>query len=383
METFTNIKSIAVIGAGPTGLAAVKYLKAENAFDRIVVFEQRHEVGGVWNYTGDSFQQHQSDLTIPRTKLAESVEQPVLIRTATGAANHVFPSPIYESLETNIPHTLMNYSDQPFPTDCPLFPPHRVVKQYLEEYADDIRGHLKLETQITQVRLVRDDGARNTKWAIRYFDMASGTSCEENFDAVVCASGHYSDPFVPEIPGISEFNGKYPGVISHSKYYRNPGPYADKKVIVVGNSASGLDISRQISTVAAQVIVSEKKKPTTLHNDLESIAYRPEIAEFFADSRTVCFINGDTVANIDNIIFCTGYQYSFPFLKDLDPPVATTGERTRNVYQHIFYNLEPTLAFLALPQRIVPFPVAEAQAAYVARVFSGRLVLPTLAEMKA
>jgi hypothetical protein len=148
----------------------------------------------------------------------------------------------------------------------------------------------------------------------------------------------------------------------------------------VGNSASGVDISRQISPSAAEVIVSEKEKATTLHTDSQSITYRPE---FVADGRTVRFVNGDEETNIDHVMFCTGYQYSFPFLKGLDQPVATTGLRTSNVYQHIFYYPQPTLAFLTLPQRIVPFPVAEAQAAYVARVFSGRLALPTLVEMEA
>ncbi len=46
-----NVKRIAIVGAGPTGLAAAKYLVAENAFDTIDIYEQQGEVGGVWNYT--------------------------------------------------------------------------------------------------------------------------------------------------------------------------------------------------------------------------------------------------------------------------------------------------------------------------------------------
>lgn len=148
----------------------------------------------------------------------------------------------------------------------------------------------------------------------------------------------------------------------------------------MGNSASGVDISRQISTFA-HVIVSEKEKPTTLLSDSEFITYRSEIAQFIPEDRTVRFVNGDIETEVDHVIFCTGYQYSFPFLKDLDQPVDTGGERTSHVFQYIFYYPQPSLAFLMLPQRIVPFPVAESQAAYVARVFSGRLALPRLAEM--
>jgi cation diffusion facilitator CzcD-associated flavoprotein CzcO len=46
-------RSIAIVGAGPSGVIAAKYLKAEKAFDKIVLFEQRSKSGGIWNYTGD------------------------------------------------------------------------------------------------------------------------------------------------------------------------------------------------------------------------------------------------------------------------------------------------------------------------------------------
>lgn len=171
-------------------LTRPRYLKAENYFDRIVAFEQRDEVGGVWNFTGDVYQQHQSDLTIPRTKPATSVERPVYVQTATGSSAHCFPSPVYDALETNIPHTLMNFTDKPFPTDCPLFSPFDIVKQYLDEYADDIRSHIKTSTQIEQARLEIGDGVPSTRWRLTYTDLASGVKSEEGFDAVVCASGH-------------------------------------------------------------------------------------------------------------------------------------------------------------------------------------------------
>lgn len=41
-------KRVTVIGAGPSGLAAVRALSDENAFDTIRVFERRDRVGGIW-----------------------------------------------------------------------------------------------------------------------------------------------------------------------------------------------------------------------------------------------------------------------------------------------------------------------------------------------
>lgn len=81
-------------------------------------------------------------------------------------------------------------------------------------------------------------------------------------------------------------------------------------------------------------------------------------------------------------------MYSYPFFpcgsleSDEEAPIWTVdGARPHNLYQYIFYNADPTLAFISIPQQIVPFPVCEAQAAVVARVWAGRLNLPAREEM--
>lgn len=90
----------------------------------------------------------------------------------------------------------------------------------------------------------------------------------------------------------------------------------------------------------------------------------------------------DTIeTDIDAVVYCTGYFYSYSFLKSLHPAVISTGECVENLFQHIFYRPNPTLAFVTLNQKIIPFPIAEAQSAVVARVWSGRLTLPTESEM--
>ena len=92
--------------------------------------------------------------------------------------------------------------------------------------------------------------------------------------------------------------------------------------------------------------------------------------------RAVQFSDGRAEKDVDAVVFCTGYFYSYPFLsKDLD--LVSDGRRTQHVYKQIFHNIHPTLAFLALPQKIIPFPIAECQAAIVARIWSNRLQLPS------
>jgi cation diffusion facilitator CzcD-associated flavoprotein CzcO len=65
-------------------------------------------------------------------------------------------------------------------------------------------------------------------WKVTVRDLVTKNTSTQHFDAVVVANGHYSDPYVPDIPGIEQWNKAYPGAITHSKFYRRPGEYRDK-----------------------------------------------------------------------------------------------------------------------------------------------------------
>lgn len=94
-----DVKNIAIIGAGPCGLSAAKYLVAQQAFDSVVVFEQNPEVGGVWYYSREPTpSQH-----VPQVSPFCPPDAPVK-RPDTDAP--VFASPMYELLNTNIPWTI-------------------------------------------------------------------------------------------------------------------------------------------------------------------------------------------------------------------------------------------------------------------------------------
>ncbi|KAK3632980.1 monooxygenase [Elasticomyces elasticus] len=382
-----KVDSVCIIGAGPSGLAAAKYLLAERAFSRIQIYEQRSTVGGIWNYVP-----HQSasphDVDIPQTKPYGGVNKPVWQQS--GAAKvfgkdtkeeAVYTTPLYDRLETNIPRGLMGFSDLDWPEDCQLFPRHEAVLEYIERYADDIRHLIQFRTQVMDVSLSKDE-----KWMVKTQDVShrGGEVETEMFDAVIVANGHFDIPYMPQVRGIEEWSKAYPGSITHSKFYRTPEQYASKKVIVVGNSASGIDIGHQIEQSCKSPLLLSSKSESFLVNAASSTKVdKPPVAEYMVENRSVRFEDGTTEADVDAVLYCTGYFYSFPFLDMLDPPVITTGEKVENLYQHIFYQPHPTLAFPVLNQKIIPFPMAEAQGSVIARVFSGRLALPYAEEMKA
>ena len=358
-----------------------RYLLAEKYFGQIDVFEQRSSVGGAWNYSPGASKTGMSS-PVPQLNPHEPAEEPIWINSPEGASEPVFVSPVYDKLETNIPKELMRYSDKAFSAESQLFPKHRTVKAYLEEYAADINNLIHFGTQVKDVRL--KDSSMNT-WDLTVTNLYTGVETTSTYDAVVVASGHFTVPYLPDIQGIREWDEKYPHSISHSKFYDSPEPFRGLKVVVVGSSASGLDIGAQINEVTkGKLIVSQRSESYLSASASTDTIIRPEIVEFLPPieyDRGIRFADGHIEKEVDAVVFCTGYLYSYPFLTSLEPPVVTNGWRTMSVYQHLFYIEHPTLVFPGLAQRVIPFPISENQAAVFSRVWSGRLNLPSKDDM--
>ncbi|KAL1882694.1 hypothetical protein VTK73DRAFT_1606 [Phialemonium thermophilum] len=368
-----DVKDIAIIGAGPCGLSAAKYLLAQNAFRKIVVYEQQSEVGGVWNYS-----KIPSPTThVPQVSAFCPPDPPIRLPSEPP----LFPTPMYDDLHTNIPGPLMRYSDLAFPSGSLIFPSRETVQDYLVQYADEVRHLIKFCTVVKDVRL-REAGGRD-QWEVETVSTVDGVAQKVTYDAVVVASGHYSTIFIPDVKNIREFHEAYPGVISHSKSYRTPDVFANKKVIVVGNAASGLDIAGQISRVCRGRLLLSVKSPSPPDN-LEYIGAEevPAIEEFLVSERGVRFEDGRVERDVDAVLYATGYLYTLPFFTSLKPPLVSDGRRVRGLYKDLFHIYHPTLAFPGLPIKVVPFPLSESQAAIFARVWANQLPLPTAEEMR-
>lgn len=362
---------------------------AEKVFDVVDCFEQRDRVGGIWNYSGTA---QSSQIPIPQTDpryglgKVKEVSRESRYRNGREESQRVseFETPLYDNLETNIPHFLMAYSDKPFPTNAPLFPKHGMVLEYLQEYAEDVRSHIRFRTQVTDVQL-QNKGSKD-QWKISSLDLISMNVSTSIYDAVVVANGHYTVPHVPDIKGVGKWNECYPGLIVHSKAYRDPEVYKGKKVLVIGDSASGVDIAAQIGHFCKKPLLLSSRSASQFGQSTDDWKDDvPEVIEFLDPTkhdRAIRYSDGSLEAHVEAVVFATGYFYSFPFLSNLEAPIITDGLRTRDVYQHMFHIDHPTLAFPVLNLKVIPFPLAENQCAVIARVWSGRLSLPSKAEMR-
>lgn len=369
-----DVKKVAVIGAGPCGLAAAKYLRDQGAFDTIDLFEQQPEVGGIWNYS----ELPSKDCPVPQEDPFYPPDPPVQLRPEEAP---IFPSALYNNLCANIPGTLMKFSDHGFPSDALLFPHRKTIQEVLVAYAKDVRHLIKFSHQVIEVTRQIENGRE--KWLLRAQSTTDAELYKDVYDAVVVANGHYSVPNIPRIKGMDEFQVAHPHIISHSKNYRTPDIFSGKKVIVVGNGPSGVDIGAQVNKVCRQPSLLSVRSPTTPslleHIGCEEVA---EIAELLPAERGVRLVDGRVEADIDAIIFCTGFMYSYPFLPELQHRLITHGKGVHGLYKHFICIEHPTLMFPCLNMKAVPWSLVEVQAAVFSAIWSNQLDLPPIDEMR-
>ncbi len=83
---------------------------------------------------------------------------------------------------------------------------------------------------------------------------------------------------------------------------------------------------------------------------------------------------------VDTIILCTGYEYSFPFLSPQCEVQVTRG-RVTPLYKHIIHAKYPTLSFMAVPYKVAPFGMFYYQANYISSLLDGNMTLPSEEDM--
>ncbi|KAK4950278.1 monooxygenase [Elasticomyces elasticus] len=265
----------------------------------------------------------------------------------------------------------MTLSDHPWPKDASLFPRSEVVGQYLQSYAVAMQRTemgaenliMKLYTNVLDVR--KASYLKTDCWRITASKRTLGkdeAQTVEYFHGVVVALGVYHEPHVPKQYNVDEWCQAYPGSIIQAVDFCRPEHFRNKTVLVVGNSASGWDISLQLKDVAKMVVVSSGRWKAGDTLSAPTHIGVKGIQSWDVSSRSVTFTDGRTAYGVDNIILCTGYVYDFS---------------VADVYKHIFYIHDPTIAFVGLPKKTAAFTVAEAQSAVVARAFAGRILRPS------
>ena len=377
---------IAVVGGGPSGLAALRAL-TRAGFDA-VAFERGARIGGVWT----------------------------LERRHTAA---------YRSLHLITSRARTEFHEFPMPDGTPDYPSRDAVGEYLEAYVDEfgLRDRIRLSSPVASAR--RADGG----WDVD----------GEPFDLLVAANGHNEEARWPE--------PAYPGDLSgdqlHALDYEDADSFRGRNVVVVGMGNSAMDIATDISLVADRTFLSVRHGswvipkrllgqpadqvirpwaavhvPWRLRQPLSQALLRitvgpperyglpaPERGLFQSHptisdtilSRTspgeiepkpgIERLDGDTVRftdgssePVDAIVWCTGYRVTIPFLDR-----ALTGDDPRELplYKRIFHLDEDKLFFIGLMQSTgSAFPIVERQSQILAEHLQGKWALPSASKMR-
>ena len=271
---------------------------------------------------------------------------------------------MYNSLKTNLSKQVMSFTDFPFKKEVQNFPDSKTVTEYLEEYSENfnIKKNIKFNSKITKIEY------KDNQWIVEINEKTT-----EIFDGVVDCSGHYSVPFIPKTPGLDEFKN-----VIHSKYYKEPSKFINQSVIVVGTGPSGSEIALEIirnGNDKTKVYLSGENHLRTNFN----IQPKPYIKKVNSNG-LIEFENEIENCKVDWIILATGYKYTYPFIQS--NLIKIIKKDVYPLYHHIFNCENPTLSFVGLPQRLLPFYLFDFQSKYIAAVYSKKIKLPSNEEMK-
>ena len=298
------------------------------------------------------------------------------------------PSAIYDSLTTNIPHILMNFTDFLFPASTPLYPPAATVLTYLESYTDhfDLRPHIHFNTSVISAEYILNEvlpsGKKVYAWNVSTQSVDSEQEINRfEFDWLLVCNGHFSVPRYPSIPGLSIWVAS--GKVSHSVTYHNPSllplPSSATKVLVIGGGPSGQDIVADLlSSPLIGHVIHSTSSPPTIADINPRLSNRPRLSQFFTDSSTVQFCDSSIEFSVSHCILATGFKSSFPFLSNylrnsIPPPIPPLPDTLYNTSYGVFplsrYLFpfsgnahKPNIAFLGLHRAVAPFPLTQIQA---------------------
>jgi dimethylaniline monooxygenase (N-oxide forming) len=403
------MNEVAIIGAGPAGLAAARWLRRES-FEPLLL-EQGSRLGGQWS--GDAL-----------------------------------CSGIWPSMHTNTCREMTQFSDLAHPAGTPLYPSNQVMREYLVRYAEQfgLLPRLRLGTRV--VELARSGTGSPAPWVVRWLD-DEGTGHQGKFSHVVVASGRFGRPRFPGVPGLETFDGSCG--VSHTFEYKDPARYAGRSVLVAGCAVSALEVASDLATTGAARVVTasrrqryivqklaagvpiehlmqtrhaadlQRRSPEAAAAALKRLVvatsgapqafgamepdadlakagvtqcqgFLPLVAEGrictrpwigAVQGRRVTFVDG-TSEEFDGLIFGTGFDASLPFLSPALRREIEGDGPAPVLYRHTFHPDDPSLAFCGQFQLSGPYlPPIELQARWIAYAWGGARPLPTRRAMRA
>ncbi|XP_055626203.1 senecionine N-oxygenase-like [Toxorhynchites rutilus septentrionalis] len=330
-----------IIGAGAGGLASARHASAIS--NEVVVFEQTDRLGGTWVYTND------------------------VGHDRNGLPIH---TSMYKGLRSNIPKQTMGYLDSAIDSDVSYVKQEEVLR-WLEDYAEKFHLNklIKFEHHVIRVNPIQG----GSKWEVIVKKLLKNEYEEFQFDCVMVCNGHYSYPMIPEYPGRDQFNG----LQIHSHDYRSAERFAGEDLLVIGAGYSALDIVIATLNVAKSITISYHKADNLPLDFAPSVVRKPNISSLTTNGAKL--VDGTDIS-CSVIIYCTGYEYSFPFLS-IDCGIFVEQHRVQPLYKQLININHPSMALIGVPFHCCPTQMMDLQARFCVQFFSGAKKFPPKEDM--
>src|SRR3954451_18195375 len=193
--------SVAVIGAGVSALAMG--LRLQRAGVPFTIFEKGSDVGGTWRENR------------------------------------------YPGLTIDVPSPLYTFAGDRHPGWRRWMPEQREILDYHRDVATrtGLRHHIRFETEVVAATWT------GTEWEV---ETAAGDV--ERFRVLVCATGFLHHPRIPDFEGLSDFAGE----LVHSARWRDDIVTAGRRVGVVGNGSTGVQLVGALGGVASHLTMFQR-----------------------------------------------------------------------------------------------------------------------------
>jgi trimethylamine monooxygenase len=341
-------KRVCIVGAGPSGLAALHFLHphSKEAKLEVVCYDKQSQPGGLWKYSW-------------RVGVDEY-----------GEPQH---RSMYQNLVSNGPKECLEFADYTFDEHFgkPIisFPKRSELEDYILGRMRN--GGSNLLDVIQCSTIVRKIDRKEHGYTVTVEDLPTCQVASSFFDAVIVATGHFSSPNLIQIPGIETF----PGRVLHAHDFRSAREFQNKNVLVIGSSYSAEDIGLQIMKYGGKsVIVSYRTRPMGFHFPL-GMEERPLSVSI--QQQNVEFLDGSTAQDLDAIVLCTGYKHTFPFL---DPPLRLETPNVLypdNLYKGCTHGGTDNLFYIGMQDQFYTFSMFDLQALTIRDFLLDTLEVPS------
>lgn len=193
-----------IVGAGFAGIGAAIQLKRSGIED-FVILDREDDLGGTWY------------------------------------VNH------YPGLAVDVPTTTYSYFFEPNPNWSRLFSTGDEIKQYADDVADkyDVRRHIRFGVTVEGARWDEDAAL----WRV---NLADGSTLAARY--LLTATGFLSQPHMPDIPGITEFDGR----IIHTTAWDDSYDPTGEKIAIIGTGATAVQLIPELAKKAADLTVYQR-----------------------------------------------------------------------------------------------------------------------------